>query len=642
MVHLSDPAHRARPCKGGGISALVLATIGLLILTACTGGNAPAAKKDSTANGVIGSVPAPATGKQYAGTITWAMPPNSVPTWIFPLNSSLSSSPSNVQGFQWQMWRPLYWTQNGATPEIVPSMSLARQPVWSDDNKTLTITMNSAYKWSDGQPVTSRDVMFGLELIKAGIKVNPANWVYYTPGYFPDDLVSASTPNPSTLVLKLSKPVNPTWFVEDILAIAGTPLPSHAWAKDSIDGPILDFTKPANARKIYNFLIAQNKSLATYATNPLWKIVNGPYQLTAYNPTSGAFTMVPNRSYGGPRTASMSNFQGVPFTSNTAEQNALKTGSIDVGYVDPTAVPQIPSIRRNGYHVFGMPTFGSALAAFNFENATGHFGAIASQLYFRQAMAHLQNQEGWIKAFMHGAGVPSYGPIATVPPNRWVPDVAKKNPYPFSVAKAVQLLEAHGWTVRPGGTSTCTRPGTGPDACGAGIPAGTRLAFNLIYANSPALYGQISADLAATAKQAGITISLESASTPYIVSHYANPYAPANTDKWAMQIWGSPGQLNLPYPTQFGFLNTGGVFQAGSYSDPTADKLINASISGSDPEAVRKEAAFLTLDLPVLWQPIPDIIWAWKTSISGPRAAFENLTQNYVTPEFWYLTGPQK
>lgn len=641
MACFSDQAHRARPGKARRTPALVVGIAALLALAGCSGSHDPTAKGSSTFKGSIGSVPEPAKGKQYAGTITYAMAPNSVPIWIFPLNSSFSDSAYNVQSFQWQMWRPLYWTQNGATPEIVPSMSLARRPVWSDDNKTLTITMNSAYKWSDGQPVTSKDVLFDLDLIKAATKENPANWVYYTPGYFPDTLVSASTPNPSTLVLKLSKPVNPAWFEEDILATAGTPLPSHAWAKDSVDGPILDFTKPANAKKIYNFLIAQNKSLATYATNPLWKIVDGPYHLSSYNATSGAFTMVPNPSYGGPHAARVSNFQGVPFTSNTAEQNAIKTGKIDVGYVDYTAVPQIPSIRRGGYHVFGIPTFGSALAAFNFKDATGHFGAIAGQLYFRQALAHLQNQEGWIKAYMHGAGVPAYGPIPTVPPNHWVPDVATTNPYPFNVAEAIRLLKTHGWTIRPGGTDTCTRPGTGPNDCGAGIPAGTRLAFNLIYANSPALYGEESANLAATAKQAGITITLASASGPYIASHYADPYTPATINKWAMQIWGRPGEPNLPYPTQFGFLNTGGVYQAGDYSDPTADKLINASISGNDPEAVKKEAAFLTLNEPVLWQPIPDIIWAWKNKVSGPRTAFENLTQYFVTPEFWYLTTPQ-
>jgi len=624
------------------MSAFVLAIAGLLALAACAGSPGSTGQKSSTAGGTIGSLPAPATGKQYAGTITWAMAPSLVPTTIFPAGYNYATY--DQQTFQWEMWRPLYWTENGATPEVVPSMSLARPPVWSNGYKTLSITMNSAYKWSDGQPVTSRDLLFDIDLIKAAVKENISNWVSYTPGYFPDDLVSASTPSPSTLILNLSKPVNPSWFEEDVLSFFGptVPLPSHAWAKDSVNGPILNFANPVNAEKIYNFLMAQNNSLSTYATNPLWQIVDGPYHLTAYNATSGAFTMAPNRSYYGPHAAHMSEFEGVPFTSNTAELNALKTGSVDAGYVDYTAVPQIPSIKRSGYNIFGLPDFGSELAAFNFKDATGHFGSIASQLYFRQAMAHLQNQQGWITAYLRGAGDPNYGPIPTYPKSPYLPSDATANPYPFSVSAAIRLLTSHGWTVKPGGTDACTKPGSGPGECGAGIPAGTKLAFNLIYANSPSFFGEESIDLAAEAKRAGIIITLSSASGPYISSHYSDPITPATDNEWAMENWGQAGEPDNPYPTQFGFLNTGGVYQAGDYSNPTADRLINASVSGRNPAAVKNEAAFLTLNEPVLWEPVADYIWAWKASISGPRAAFENMTQYYMTPEFWYFTTPQK
>jgi peptide/nickel transport system substrate-binding protein len=625
--------------------ALVLAIAGLLALAACTGSPGSTGRGSSALGGTIGAVPAPATGKQYAGTITWAMAPSLVPVWIFPLGPMAGpGAPFDTQDFQWLMWRPLYWTQNGVTPEVVPSMSLARPPVWSDDYKTVSITMNSAYKWSDGRPVTARDLLFDIDLIKAAVKEDPANWAGYTPGYFPDTLVSASTPSPSTLVLKLSKPVNPSFFEENVLSFFGptVPLPSFAWAKDSVNGPILNFANPANAEKIYNFLVKQNSSLSTYATNPLWQVVDGPYHLTAYNPTSGAFTMAPNRSYGGPHVAHMSDFEGVPFTSNTAELNALKTGSVDVAYVDNTAVPQIPSLKQAGYNVFGLPDFGSYEDSFNFLDATGHFGSIASQLYFRQAMAHLQNQQGWITAYMGGAGDPDYGPIPTYPKSPYLPSDALTNPYPFSVPGAVRLLKSHGWTVKPGGTDVCAKAGTGPGECGAGIPAGTKLAFNLLYANSPAFIGDESADLAAEARQAGITITLSSAAGTYISDHYTDPLTPATDNDWAMQNWGQAGEPDNPYPTQFGFLNTGGAYQSGDYSNPTANSLISASVSGRNPAAVTNEASFLTVNEPVLWQPVPDYIWAWKTSISGPRAAFENLTQYYATPEFWYFTTPQK
>ena len=39
-------------------------------------------------------------------------------------------------------------------------MSLANDPVWSNGDTTATITLKSNYKWSDGQPITSRDVLF--------------------------------------------------------------------------------------------------------------------------------------------------------------------------------------------------------------------------------------------------------------------------------------------------------------------------------------------------------------------------------------------------------------------------------------------------------------------------------------------------
>ena len=72
-------------------------------------------------------------------------------------------------------------------------------------------------------------------------------------------------------------------------------------------------------------------------------------------------------------------------------------------------------------YFFGMPDFGSNFMAFNYHDATGHFGSIVSQLYFRQVMAHLQDQEGYITAFMHGAGDQSYGPIPTYPKSPYVP-----------------------------------------------------------------------------------------------------------------------------------------------------------------------------------------------------------------------------
>jgi peptide/nickel transport system substrate-binding protein len=372
----------------------------------------------------------------------------------------------------------------------------------------------------------------------------------------------------------------------------------------------------------------------TYATNPLWQTVDGPYKLTTFNDTTGAFTMVPNTDYSGPHASPQSNYQGVPFTSDTAEWNAVKSGSVDFGYVPESDTPQIPSLKGIGYNYYGLPDFGDYFVAYNFKDKTGNFGSVASQLYFRQAMQHLEDQAGQIKAYFNGDGDPAYGPIPAYPQSPFLPSTASSNPYPFSVSDAISTLKANGWNVVPNGTDTCAKPGPGAGECGAGVPAGTKLSFSLIYYTETPIPEQVE-DLASDAKQAGIELALSGSTFNYMIQNYNDSASPANENKWAMLDFG--GETDSTYPTQFGFLNTGGSGQFGDYSDPQADSLINDSISGPNPAAVTNEASFFTTNVPVLWQPVLDYVYAWKNNISATEPqAIENLTQYDDTPQFWY------
>ena len=296
---------------------------------------------------------------------------------------------------------------------------------------------------------------------------------------------------------------------------------------------------------------------------------------------------------------------GRPVHLERREFNAIRAGAIDVAYVDFDDVPQLPTVLRLGYSYFGEPDFGLTFAAYNYKDTTGDFNNIIAQLYIRQALAHLVDQQGWITAFMHGAGAPAYGPIPAYPQSPYLPADAATNPYPFSVSTAVSILKANGWTVNPGGTDVCAKAGTAAGNCGAGIPAGTKLAWNYIYSSSPTLIGNQATDFASKAKQAGINITLSSSNFNYMIANYLDPSAPANVNKWAMEDFG--GETDVPYATTFGLFNTGGPSQVGDYSNPTADSLINASIAGGDPAAVKDEASFLTENQPVQFQPNPDI-----------------------------------
>jgi peptide/nickel transport system substrate-binding protein len=619
---------------GTGVAALAL--VGAAALAGCGASSTSSLQKSTAYPGGIGAIPPAASGAKHATTFTFALPPGAVPFWILPINGSSDNTVFNAFTFQDEMWRPLYWTVNGVEPEVVNNMSLASQPVWSNGDKTLSITMNSGYKWSDGKPMTAQNLQLAIDVIKAGVDEpdGAPNWAAFVPGYFPDDMTSNSISG-NTLTINLKTSVNPEWFTEDILSSVN-PLPLN-WAIDATNGPQLDWTVPANATKIFNYLSAQSKSVSTYASNPLWQTVDGPYHLTAFNSTTGAFTMEPNATYGGPHASPMSAFQGVPFTSDTAEFNAVKAGQIDVGYVPPEDVPQLGQLKGLGYSYFGEPDFGMTFANYNFKDTTGDFDNIVSQLYFRQAMAHLENEDGYVKAFMDGAGGDAYGPIPAYPQSPFLPSNAATNPYPFSTSAAAALLKANGWTVTPGGTDTCAKQGTAAGDCGAGIPAGTKLSFNLIYSTTPALIGQQMTSLAGSAKQVGITINLQTSNFNYMVSNYIDPADPSNESKWAMMDFG--GETDATYPTTFGLFNTGGGSQIGDYSDPTADTLILNSINSSNPAAVTKEAQFLTTNEPVLFEPNPDLIATWKSSISATLPqAFANLTQYYATPEYWYTT----
>jgi peptide/nickel transport system substrate-binding protein len=626
-------------------AGITLAAAGVIALAACASSNSSSPGAASSISpimvpGSIGAVYEGASGTENAGTITWAEQPGDGPSWIFPITASGQNSVFNLYTFVWEMFRPTYWTIYGVTPTLDQQMSLANAPIYTDGDRVVSITFKKSYRWSDGSPITANDLLFDIDLIKAAVKASPANWSGYTPGNFPDDLAYTSEPDAQTLVLHLTKAVNPVFFTDDILGQGPTnPLPVQSWARDSVNGPLIaDWkTNQADDLKIFNFLLAQNKATSTYAQNTLWQTVDGPYRLSAFNATNGGYTMTPNPDYGGPHAAKVSTFQAVPFTSESAEFNAILAGQIDVAQVPLEDVPSLRRVTGLGYHYFGEPDFGFNAAFYNFQDKSGDFDNIVAQLYFRQAMQHLEDQAGWVRSYFSGAGSEAYGPIPVFPENGFLPSNADSNPYAFSVADAVSLLKSNGWTVTSGGTDVCDNPGTGSGECGAGIPAGTKLAFNIIYTTAPSFIGDQMTDLVSQAAQAGIHITLQPSNFDYMLQNYVDPSSPANDDKWAIEDFGGEG--DSPYPTTFGIFNNGGGGQIGDYDSSMANQLISASVSSGDPLAVGNEASYLTENLPVMWQPDQDLIWAWKSDISGPPDTFENLTQYYATPEFWYFTS---
>jgi peptide/nickel transport system substrate-binding protein len=622
--------------------AIVLA-LTAVALSACGGGGSSSKGTVSGSTkqpGLYGTLPAAGTAT-HGGSITFGQLSGNTPNYIFPVVPSGNASTIN---YQWQelMWLPLYnnFPYGSAPGKIVDGLSMAQPASFSNGNKTVTIQLKKGYKWSNGKPVDAQDLLFDVALIKAAVAESAANWTGFTPGYFPQSLASISAMGPYTVVMHLKRAFNPGFFLHNQLANNIYLLPSRSWNVTSASGPHLDWTVPGNAKKIYDYLTKAGGQLGTYATNPLWKIADGPFALSSFSPVTSSWTLKANPSYAGSPKPYIQSLQGVTYTGITPMLNAMRTGTLDVGTLDFSQLASVPGLKSQGYNAFGLPSFGWAGVIWNFKDTTGHFDKIIAQLYFRQVMAMLVNQPAIVQGIFHGAAGVAYGPIPPVPKSPYVPPTAVNPPYPYNPAKAVATLKAHGWHVVPNGTTTCANAGSGANQCGAGIPAGTPIKFDWYTQTAAAGPYVPLTDEAITseAKQAaGINVVLHQKTFNYIASNLndADPSVAKFTNQWAVENFS--GYVDNGYPTQNAIFNTGGSFNSGAYIDPKMDALIKASVFGSDPNAVIKEADYEARMVPALFEPNYDLLWAVSKRVGGDPASYLSLTQYGLWPQFWWV-----
>src|ERR1700728_4260993 len=229
------------------------------------------------------------------GTATFALPAGGGPNSILPLNTITVYTSTTIFDSKSPMSRPLYWFGMDGKVKVNPSLSIAQPPVFSNGGKTVTIKLKH-WVWSEGQPITSRDVEFWINILKA----NKTQWGGYVPGEFPDNIAQASYPNSSTVVLTFTKAYNSYWLLYNQLSEI-IPIPQHEWDRTSATSAVgNDDLTTAGAQAVFKYLESQSKSLNTYTTNSLWRVVDSPWLISAYNSSTGATTFVPNKRYSGP------------------------------------------------------------------------------------------------------------------------------------------------------------------------------------------------------------------------------------------------------------------------------------------------------------------------------------------------------
>ncbi len=587
-----------------GLRVATAATVLAMVAVGCSGGGG---------SGAIGNGES-ATAKKgpvkQGGTVTIAEV-GSQPDFIFPFAPATNQNGYNANLTQ-PLWPYLVYAGNGGESVVNKDKSLFSSLVYSNGDKRITITLKS-WNWSDGQPVTSRDFTFVYNLLKA----NASNWNAHLVGLFPEDVASVSTPDAHTVVLDLTQAYNPDFYTDDVLSTIPL-VPQHAWDKTSASGAVGDYdTTTSGAKAVYSYLQQEGAKTTDFTTNPLWQVVDGPWKLSEFR-SNGYYSYVANKAYSGSPKATLDKVVFSPFTTDTPEINALRSGSsLDVASLPLNDIKQAQALTSSGYSITSVPIPGVASIEPNLYNA--QVGSLLRQLYIRQAMEYLIDRNQIVDKIYNGYADPGNGPVPVKATAAWASPLEKSGgPYPYDPAKAKALLQAHGWKVTPGGTSTCVSPGSGPTQCGDGISAGQGLTFNLVYSSGRATTDVQNAAIKSSEAQAGITFNLKSEPFNTLISTIGTCTAsshPASGCGWQLAEFGyEPYSL---YPNGTGFFDTGGNGNSGGYSDPQMDQLIKATEYGSSTQVFQQYEDYAAQQLPWLWLPLREGILVYRTSLQG-------------------------
>jgi len=604
--------HVKIPVRPGSLTRVLIMVlvVGTLVLAGCANvGSSSSAAKSKTATFALG------TGEDF--------------TWLFPIENAANAEPWDWEVSQ-MLWLPLYFGGAAGKPVVNERLSLANPPSWSDNDKTVTITLKN-YKWSDGKPVTSRDVALWFNLERA----NKAKDNFYSPGQLPDDVKSIGYPNATTIVMHLTRSYSQQWFDENQLTWIFA-LPQQEWDRTSLTGPIGNYDETtAGAVKVFNFLYAQSNELSTYATNPIWKVVDGPWRLTGYDATTYRTTLEPNAHYSGPDKPSLDKYVIESFTSNAAEIDALRSGGVTYGYLTADNYSLKSYFTGHGFTVAPWRPQYVQWAELGYTSPT--FGPIVRQLYIRQALQHLVDEPLYLQTTLHGLGIPTYGPVPNTPGSPYVSREETINPYPYSTTAARNLLTSHGWAPGPGGYMVCRKAGTAAGECGAGISAGRQLELTFMYQTEyPTLLAQVETYVSA-AKAAGVNLRLDpqSETTMFSIGGVCPP-GPCN---WGLLIyadwmWNYGEGALLPSGDSNFSSGFSGNYWSGGYSSAAADKLIDNERFNSGIANVYKFENYISRQVAALWFPTVSTWSVVQDNLVGwyPQNAF-----GYAVPSEWHF-----
>jgi peptide/nickel transport system substrate-binding protein len=479
--------------------------------------------------------------------------------------------------------------------DLGPVPGIAKSWDISADKKTVTFKLFPGHKWSDGQPITSKDVKYSLQTFA------PNSALF---GSYVENVTSVDTPDDLTVVIKTKRP--DARIVGGLFAYI---LPEHVWGK-----------------------VPVKKLTGSYKpTIPL--VGSGPYVVSQFQ-HGRIIRMTRNRYFRGPKPK-FDEIQWIKYGTNDAVERALSLGEIDIiPEVQEAAFARLAKSKNIKAVSSASPSF--TQLAFNLCNQQNcpdaKFNPGVQDRTVRQAIAYAIDRKRVNQIASRGTAFPGHGLL---------PEFYKSfysvpaDDYPLDAAKANQMLDAAGWK----------KGGDGVRAKGK-----TKLSFDLYVRSESPQNIQDARLVAEMTKPIGVDFKVKIVSVDKLTELTTQKVKGKMAPDFDTFIWGWGGD---PYDPGLllNLLTTKAIGGSSDsfYSNPEYDRLYDAQ-SGEFDQAKRKQIvsqmiAISQRDLPYLVLTVDPTLQAYRTDrISGVQRSCPqpsgDITCDQVTGATFVSMGP--
>lgn len=278
--------------------------------------------------------------------------------FTMPLQDASNNCPGLVSNLLWLTLIEADKDLNPANPEIMKDWKV------SDDGKTITMTMDDGWMWSDGQPITMDDVIFTLEKYCSG---DGSVWPYvvaacdyiegkkeYAAGTAAN--VSGISADGNVLTIKLTAPF--ASFLNLMCQVA--PIPKHIYGDCVVDSTTQ--------------FIADEKWRTLPATS-------GPYMVTE-QVEGNYYVLEKNPLYKGTEEYNIDKIQVSLASSPSTAAQAGETDFFTSTSADDYTIMQ----GLSNYKFYGVPIVFFRFLAFNLYDKAGNEKGIVNDPNVRRAL----------------------------------------------------------------------------------------------------------------------------------------------------------------------------------------------------------------------------------------------------------------